>query len=82
MDDPYDSKRETTNYNSKRPLFKSLSPGEYFISKNQIEDLDNEILAWENASVFNITTEVEVESEIEPLYITDLDEINENLSYR
>ena len=31
--------------------------------KNQIEDSDDEILDWENAPVFNITTEVEVESE-------------------
>ena len=49
--------------------------------KNQIEDSDDEILAWENAPVFNITTEVEVESELEPLYIMDSDELNENLSY-
>ena len=51
------------------------------MSKNQIEDSGDEILAWENASVFNITSEVEVESEPEPPYITDLDEMNENLSY-
>ena len=63
-DDPYDSERETTNYITReRPLFKSLSPGEYFMSKNQIEDLDDEILVWENAPVFNFTSEVEVESE-------------------
>ena len=81
-DDPYDSERETTNYITReRPLFKSLSPGEYFMSKNQIEDSDNEILAWENAPIFNITSEVKVESEPEPLYITYLDEMNENLSY-
>ena len=81
-DDPYDSERETTNYiTQERPLFKSLSPGEYFMSKNQIEDSEDEILAWENALVFNITSEVEVESKPEPLYITDSDEMNENLSY-
>ena len=51
------------------------------MSKNQIEDLNDEILAWENAPVFNITSEVEVESEPEPPYIIDLDEMNENLSY-
>ena len=39
------------------------------------------ILAWENASIFNITSEVEVESDPEPPYITDSDEMNENLSY-
>ena len=49
--------------------------------KNQIEDSDDEIIAWENAPVFNITLEVEVESEPEPLYIIDLNEMNENLSY-
>ena len=39
-DDPYDSERETTNYITReRPLFKSLSPGEYFMPKNQIEEL-------------------------------------------
>ena len=82
LDDPYDSKRETTNYITReRPFFKSLSPGEYFMSKNQIEDSDDEILAWENALVFNIVIEVEVESELEPLYITDSNELNENLSY-
>ena len=48
------------------------------MSKNQIEDSDNEILAWENAPVFNITSEVEVESEPEPPYIIDSDEMNEN----
>ena len=62
-DDSYDSERETTNYITReRPLFKSLSPREYFMSKNQIEDSDDEILAWENAPVFNITSEVDVES--------------------
>ena len=80
--DSYGSERETTNYITReRPLFKSLSPGEYFMSKNQIEDSDDEILAWKNALVFNITLEVEVESEPEPPYITDSDEMNENLSY-
>ena len=82
LDDPYDSKRETTNYVIReRPLFKSLSPGEYFMPKNQIEDSDDEILPWENAPVFNFTIEVEVEFEPESLYIIDLDELNENLSY-
>ena len=81
-DDPYDSERETTNYiTQERPLFKSLSHREYFMPKNQIEDSEDEILAWENAPVFNITTEVEVEFEPEPFYITDSDELNENLSY-
>ena len=81
-DDPYDSERETTNYITReRPLFKSLSPWEYFMPKNQIEDSDDEIFSWENALVFNITTEVEVESEPESLYIMDSDEMNENLSY-
>ena len=51
------------------------------MSKNQIENSDDEILAWENALVFNITSEMEVESEPEPLYITYSDEMNENLSY-
>ena len=51
------------------------------MSKNQVEDLDDEILAWENAPVFNITSEVVVESDPEPPYITDSDEMNENLSY-
>ena len=81
-DDPYDYERETTNYITReRPLFQSLSPMEYFMSKNQIEDSDDEILAWENAPVFNITSEVEVESEPKSLYITDSNEMNENLSY-
>ena len=51
------------------------------MSKYQIEDLDDEILAWKKALIFNITSEVEVESEPEPLYITDSDKMNENLSY-
>ena len=81
-DDSYGSEKETTNFITReRSLFKSLSPGEYFMSKNQIEDSDDEILAWENAPVFNITLEVEVGSEPEPPYITDSDEMNENLSY-
>ena len=81
-DDSYGSESETTNYITReKPFFKSLSPREYFMSKNQIEDSDNEILAWENALVFNITSEVEVKSELEPLYITYSDEMNENLSY-
>ena len=81
-DDSYGSEKESTNFITReRPLFKSLSPGEYFMSKNQVEDLDDEILAWENAPVFNITSEVEVESDPESPYITDSDEMNENLSY-
>ena len=81
-DDPYDFERETTNYiTQERPLFKSLSLGEYFMPKIQIVDSDDEILAWENALVFNITTEVEVEFELESFYITDSNELNENLSY-
>ena len=81
-DNPYDSERKTTNFITReRPLFKSLSPGEYFMPKNQIEDLDDEILVWENAPIFNVTTEVEVESEPKALYIMDSDELNENLSY-
>ena len=51
------------------------------MSKNQVEDSDDEILAWENAPVFNITSKVEVESDLEPPYITDSDEMNKNLSY-
>ena len=63
-DDSYGSEKETTNFiTQERPLFKSLSPGEYFMFKNQVEDSDDEILAWENALVFNITLEVEVESD-------------------
>ena len=81
-DDSYGSEKETTNYITReRPLFKSISPGEYFMSKNQIEDSDDEILAWKNAPVFNITSEVEVESEPEPPYISESDEMNENLSH-
>ena len=81
-DDPYDSEQETTNYVTRaKPLFRSVSPGEYFMSKNQIEDSDDEILVWENAPVFNITMDVEVESDLEPPYLTDSDELNENLSY-
>ena len=58
-DDSYDSEKESTNFITReRPLFKSLSPGEYFMSKNQIENSDDEILAWENAPIFNINDHI------------------------
>ena len=59
-------------------VIKPLGMGEYF-STIQYNNSDDAILAWENSHV-NIV-EAEVESEVEPPYQTNSEELMENLSH-
>jgi hypothetical protein len=53
--------------------------GEYFQPLTMIDDSDNAILAWQNSPALSITTEIE--SEPEPPYETNFEELQENMSH-
>jgi hypothetical protein len=53
--------------------------GEYFQPLTMVDDSDNAILAWQNSPVLNITAEIE--SDQEPPYETDSEELQENMSH-
>jgi hypothetical protein len=69
---------ESTNLVN-RDHFKPIGMGEYFQSLTMVDDSDNAIFAWQNSPVLNITTEIE--SEQEPPYETDSEELQENISH-
>lgn len=49
------------------------------MSMNHIGECDDAILAWKNTPVYNVT--IEVESEVEPQFLTHSEEFQENLSH-
>jgi hypothetical protein len=63
---------ESTNLIN-RDHFKPIGMGEYFQPLTMVDDSDSAILAWQNSLVLNITTEIE--SEQEPPYETDSEEL-------
>jgi hypothetical protein len=76
----YGSESESTKLITREhPIFKSIGMGEYIEPLNE-EDSNTAILKWENSPVFGIITEPE--SEIEPPYQTDSEELIENLSHK
>jgi hypothetical protein len=75
----YESESESRKMISKdQPTFKPIGMGEY-ISSFREEDSDDVILEWENAPIFMVT--IEQESEVEPPYQTDSEELTENMSH-
>jgi hypothetical protein len=75
----YGSESESTKLITREhPTFKNIGLGEYIEPLNE-EDSDTAILNWENSPVFGIIAEPE--SEIEPPYQTDSEELIGNLSH-
>ena len=62
-----------------RDHFKPIGMGEYFQPVIMVDDSDNAILAWQNSPVLNIT--IEIESNQEPPYETNSEELQENMSH-
>jgi hypothetical protein len=61
-----------------QPTFKRIGMGEY-VQLFKEEDSDDAILDWENSLVFMVTAEQE--SDVEPPYQTDSEELIENMSH-
>ena len=69
---------ESTNRVNK-DHFKPIGMEEYFQPLTMVDDFDNAILAWKNSPILNIT--VEIESDQEPSYETNYEELQENMSH-